>query len=139
MGNRRLENNLKKKWVCKHGCDISTSVCEHIEELLPSMNSGQYYNSGSGSRAKLTYIQDVDWLGPHLSATVHPEITEIKFKQLLDEAPLTTLEKDVLSLRFIDGTTFKRIAEILYFAGGARTVSNVYKHALKKMKAYYEA
>lgn len=139
MGKTNLEKNLKKKWACPEGCDVSTKPCKHIEELLPSMGAGQYYNNDRGKRARIIYTQDLDWFVSKAQPdTQMAEIEEQMFYELMDDAQLTEMEREVLIARVMHNLTFKRIAELQKFAGGARTVSTVYKTVLTKMRRFYE-
>ncbi len=40
---KRVKKGLKptlKSWECSHGCDVTTSICKHLEKHLPQMSAG---------------------------------------------------------------------------------------------------
>lgn len=41
---KKVNKNLRttqKSWVCSSGCDISHSICSHMEKYLPQMGDGK--------------------------------------------------------------------------------------------------
>lgn len=139
MAKRNLEDSLKRKWKCTE-CGATEHICEHIEALLPSENSGQFFTSDSGKRARIMYVDDLDQIMSHVNTkeNLKQEESDIRFRELLTQAPLSDIERDVLRDKMMHNLTDKVIAENRKFVGGARRVNETYHRAIRKLKEYFD-
>ena len=120
-------------WKCKHKCDVSRRICEHLEKELPSMEQGAFIKNSEtpNQYQRLFYLDDLGQFSG--TAPDSHSQTLLEFERVLDRYDLTALERKVMKHRFFYNETFRDIAKSLNM--GVRQVHTVYQQVLKR---YYK-
>lgn len=114
MNRRNLEKKLKESWACPEGCDVSTSVCRHLEKSLelPTNNTGFFTRHRvTGKKARYIYLGDLSNVIPDKNDTRPIGEIEDEFRKYISKHLTNPLQIDILVDRFVYNKTFKRIAE----------------------------
>lgn len=87
-------------WVCAEGCDVSKSICRHIERTLPQMGDG-----------RLCRANDVN-LSVDVIRVNHPQFDLKEFQQLMrDYGFYEEWDLDLLTAKYFYGQSLRQIAE----------------------------
>jgi len=127
------------KGKCPHGCDVTKTICSHLEKMLPNLREGTQFRdhetNAPGTRV-LKYVPDVEALD-NVSATskaYSPSHEDVQsFISDLVKHEFSDDEIKVMVGRFIYTQSFKEIAEDLGHAD-VNSVFYTYKKCLTKIK-----
>ncbi len=145
MVKKNLKNMQLTSWACPEGCDVSKSICEHLDKILPGYEgNGKRFRASDGTLHRLRYTGDVDSL--LRSAGFNPtdgnpenSYTESDFRDFIKPFGLNAVERLVLVLTYVLNWTQAEIALEEGFVGGAMAVSRQLKSAKEKIRSYYES
>lgn len=103
------KTNLEKKpnsWVCVEGCDVSTTICSHLEKELPHMNYGK------------TRIAETATFSVSFFEANNPKFSLPKFTDLLKNYGFTaTWDLELLTARYFYNMSYRQIENEYNYVG----------------------
>ena len=122
----------KQNWGCDRGCDVSTSICPHIEARLSEELTPTHISVVSRSN-NMNKINSA--VAPESDADVY---SGPDFYTILDTVgyKLTALERRVIIMRYMDQYTYDDISKRLKLSH-PQYVFRLEKSALAKIKEAY--
>jgi len=107
-------------WACSKGCNVSKTICPHLEKLLPNIDRSQ---------VKLSYRADIDKFSIE-TEKFDPRKDDLYYNRRLKALGLSKREINLFSDKYIDKFTLDELTD-KYPEYGSR--SNV-DYALRKIK-----
>lgn len=116
-----------KTWDCSKGCDVTKSICPHLEKHLPDVDKGAL------RLIKMIEMRDYDELTKQLG----PEEPEARWLLLLQHAGLEPIEAAVILEMFINDLSERDVVKRLKFSYKDQ-VHRLKKHAMAKLRGNTE-
>lgn len=106
----RSKNKLKT-WACPEKCKNNSSPCQHLQKLLPGVDSG------IATRAIKQTMLDIHYSGAVSSVDREDSIKHLRLKLL--KIGLKTEQADLLIDKFISNLSLKEISDKSGYVSGA--------------------
>lgn len=124
--------NLKKKstkWSCPQGCDLTKTICSHLEKELPKLNLPREYSTSSTQAYKqiLEGNQEI----------THTEADYLNLEQKLDKLGFKDYEIELIMDRFVLGMEIGDIAKSHGYIN-PYTVDYLLRSLKEKLKRTYK-
>lgn len=117
-------------WACSEGCDVSKTICKHLEKALPQMRDGdmpQMVSSEAAARSTISFHDTINWTF---------SLPEFK-KQMRGFGIVDSWDMELLEARYYYGMSLRQIEKEQNFTS-YRTIQRRLKtlHTLLQERGY---